>query len=146
MVLSLEPEAGAKLPRNRANEYATSPSLTAVGLAAMQVPIDTIGREEENRAARRPRCGVRRVFFADSRTGLCVRQGMPRPPDVRTGGGLPHEELSRSLLLCAWSRMTTLGRRHLASRRRLFLLVAACVLGVAATPAGAAPIYTNWTV
>ena len=42
--------------------------------------------------------------------------------------------------------MSTLRKRHVASKRLLFLVAAACVLGVAATSlAAAAPIYTDWT-
>jgi hypothetical protein len=42
--------------------------------------------------------------------------------------------------------MSTLRKPHVASKRLLFLVAAACVLGVAATSlAAAAPIYTDWT-
>ena len=42
--------------------------------------------------------------------------------------------------------MSTLRRRHVASKRLLALVAAACVLGVAATSlAAAAPIYTDWS-
>ena len=64
----------------------------------------------------------------------------------RTGGGLPHEALSRTRCASAWSRMSTLRKRHVASKRLLLLVAAACVLGVAATSlSAAAPIYTDWS-
>ena len=41
--------------------------------------------------------------------------------------------------------MNTLRKRRLVSKRLLFLVAAACVVGVATSLAAAAPIYTDWT-
>ena len=75
-----------------------------------------------------------------------MHQGMLAASQSRTGGGFPHEALSRTRCASAWLRVSTLGRRHVASRRLLFLVAAACVLAAAgASLASAAPIYTAWS-